>query len=79
MRKVNVDFRYFDAHSDYGRLPPAGAQWGAIQSGVDAAKKAKEAGQQPQQQQQQQGPATKAYEGSASMSDYQNRGIHPRL
>lgn len=50
-------------------LPPVWAQWGAIQSGVDAARKAKEAGQQPQQQQPQQGPATKAYEGSAKMSD----------
>jgi len=46
-------------------VPPVAAQWGAIQSGVDAARKAKEAQQQPQQQQQ----PTKAYEGSASMSD----------
>ncbi len=47
-------------------LPPAGAQWGAIQSGVDAARKAKEAGQPPPPQPQ---PATKAYEGKASMQD----------
>ncbi len=46
-------------------LPPVWAQWGAIQSGVDAARRAKEAEKQPQQQQQ----PTKAYEGSASMSD----------
>ena len=39
------------------------AQWGAIQSGVDAARRAKEAEKQPQP------PGTKAYEGSASMSD----------
>jgi hypothetical protein len=41
------------------------AQWGAIQSGADALRKAKEAEKQPPPQQQ----PTKAYEGSASMSD----------
>ena len=41
---------------------PALAQWGAIQSGADALKRAKEAEKQPQQ-------PTKAYEGSAAMSD----------
>ena len=46
-------------------LPPAWAQWGAIQSGVDAARRAKEAEQKPQPATQ----PTKAYEGSASMSD----------
>jgi hypothetical protein len=45
---------------------PAWAQWGAIQSGVDAARRAKEAEKQSQQPTQQ---PTKAYEGSASMSD----------
>jgi hypothetical protein len=44
---------------------PALAQWGAIQSGADAVKRSKEAEKQPQPQQQ----PTKAYEGSASMSD----------
>ena len=44
-------------------LAPAGlAQWGAIQSGADAVRRAKEAEKQPQ-------PPTKANEGSASMSD----------
>ena len=42
--------------------PPVSAQWGAIQSGADAVRRAKEAEKQPQQ-------PTKAYEGSASMSD----------
>jgi hypothetical protein len=46
--------------------PPVAAQWGAIQSGVDAARRAKEAEKQPQQPA---GQPTKAYEGSASMSD----------
>lgn len=41
---------------------PSPAQWGAIQSGADAIRRAKEAEKQPQQ-------PTKAYEGSASMSD----------
>ena len=41
---------------------PGWAQWGAIQSGVDAARRAKEAEKQSQQ-------PTKAYEGSASMND----------
>jgi hypothetical protein len=41
---------------------PALAQWGAIQSGADALKRAKETEKQPQQ-------PTKAYEGSAPMSD----------
>lgn len=41
---------------------PVSAQWGAIQSGIDAARRAKQAEQQPQS-------PTKAYEGSASMSD----------
>ncbi len=41
------------------------AQWGAIQSGADAVRRAKEAESQPQQPQQ----PTKAYEGTASMSD----------
>jgi len=45
---------------------PVGAQWGGIQSGADALRRAKEGEKQPQQQQQQ---PTKAYEGSASMSD----------
>jgi hypothetical protein len=45
--------------------PPAGAQWGAIQSGVNAVRKAKEAEKQPPPA----GQPTKAYEGSASMSD----------
>jgi hypothetical protein len=44
---------------------PGWGQWGAIQSGADALRRAKEAEKQPQQQQQ----PTKAYEGSASMSD----------
>jgi len=41
------------------------AQWGAIQSGVDAARRAAEAEKQPQQQSQ----PTKAYEGSARPDD----------
>jgi hypothetical protein len=41
---------------------PAGAQWGAIQSGAEALRKAKEAEKPPQQ-------PTKAYEGSAPLSD----------
>ncbi|MBI4642815.1 MAG: hypothetical protein HY743_03580 [Deltaproteobacteria bacterium] len=47
-------------------VPPVAAQWGAIQSGADALRRAKEAEKQPQQPTQQ---PTKAYEGSASMSD----------
>jgi hypothetical protein len=46
-------------------LPPVWAQWGAIQSGADALRRSKEGEKQPQPQQQ----PTKAYEGSASMSD----------
>jgi hypothetical protein len=46
-------------------LPPAWAQWGAIQSGVDAARRAKEAEQKPQPATQ----PTKAYEGSARPDD----------
>lgn len=45
--------------------PPVLAQWGAIQSGADAVKRAKEAEKKPEPAQQ----PTKAYEGSASMSD----------
>jgi len=41
------------------------AQWGSIQTGADALRRAKEAESQPQQPQQ----PTKAYEGTASMSD----------
>jgi len=41
---------------------PLWAQWGAIQSGVDAVKRGKEAEKPPQQ-------PTKAYEGSVSMGD----------
>ncbi len=48
--------------------PPVAAQWGAIQSGADALKRAKEAEKQPQQQQQPQQPG-KAAEGKYSMSD----------
>ncbi|RJR33378.1 MAG: hypothetical protein C4567_16855 [Deltaproteobacteria bacterium] len=44
---------------------PGWSQWGAIQSGADALRRAKEAEKPPPQQQQ----PTKAYEGSASMSD----------
>jgi len=43
--------------------PDLMAQWGVIQRGVDAARQAPPAGE-PQR-----GPATKAYEGSASMAD----------
>jgi len=46
-------------------MPFGWAQWGAIQSGADALRRAKEAEKQPATKQ----PATKAYEGSASMSD----------
>ncbi|MEW6659575.1 MAG: hypothetical protein AB1424_13020 [Thermodesulfobacteriota bacterium] len=46
-------------------LPAGWAQWGAIQSGADALRRAKEAEKQPSPQQK----PTKAYEGSASMSD----------
>jgi hypothetical protein len=44
-------------------LPPVWAQWGAVQSGVDAARRAKEAEKQSQQ------PATKPAEGSVPLSD----------
>lgn len=44
---------------------PGWAQWGAVQSGIDAARRAKEAEKQPPAGRQ----PTKAYEGSASMSD----------
>jgi hypothetical protein len=49
--------------------PDLMAQWGAIQRGVDAARQGQSATQEPPAGEPQRGPATKAYEGSASMQD----------
>lgn len=49
--------------------PDLMAQWGAIQRGVDAARQGQSATQPEPAGEPQRGPATKAYEGSASMQD----------
>jgi hypothetical protein len=61
MRKVTLTLSIL-ALLGFFLAPPVSAQWGAIQSGADALRRAKEAEKKPQ-------PPTKAYEGSASMSD----------
>jgi hypothetical protein len=49
--------------------PDLMAQWGVIQRGVDAARQGQSATQEPPAGEPQRGPATRAYEGSASMQD----------